>query len=83
MLSIEELVKLTALDSAQLIEVIQSKGVGNKVLVELERNSKNLKISLQLEARPDELELLRKKLSNTKIPPFQLELRPLTLITYL
>ena len=60
-------------DSAQLIEVIQSKGVGNKVLVELERNSKNLKISLQLEARPDELELLRKKLSNTKIPPFQLE----------
>jgi cytochrome c biogenesis protein CcmG, thiol:disulfide interchange protein DsbE len=60
-------------DSTQLIDLIQSKGVGNQVLVELERNSKNIQISLQLEARPDELELLRKKLSNTKVPPFQLD----------
>jgi thiol-disulfide isomerase/thioredoxin len=61
------------IDSSQLIAFIQSKGVGNQVMVEVERNSKNLQISLQLEARPDELELLRKKLSYTKIPPFQLD----------
>lgn len=59
--------------ASQLIEYVQSKGVGNEVSVEYERNKKLLNLKLHLEARPDELELVRKQVLNTKIPDFQLE----------
>ena len=56
----------------QLISYIQSKGVGNEVKVELERDKKLITITLKLEARPDELELVRKKLMGKTIPEFKL-----------
>jgi thiol-disulfide isomerase/thioredoxin len=56
----------------QLIEYIQSKGVGNDVIVELERDNKLVSITLKLEARPDELELVRKKLIGKSFPDFKL-----------
>lgn len=60
-------------DSEKLISYIQSKGVGNEVLVEFERNNKSNSIKLKLEARPDDLELLRKKLLGNKVPNFTLD----------
>jgi thiol-disulfide isomerase/thioredoxin len=70
---IKKIDSTSILDSAGLISYIQSKGVGNQVTVELERNSKTLKLTLQLEARPDDLEVLRKKLVSTKLPIIPLE----------
>lgn len=61
------------LDSKQLISTIQSKGVGNEVTVEFERKSKTQSLTLKLEARPDDLELVRKKLVGKKVPKFNIE----------
>ncbi|MCB1175969.1 MAG: redoxin domain-containing protein [Leptospiraceae bacterium] len=59
-------------DSKQLIDLIQSKGVGNRVEVTFQRKGKVQKIGLNLEARPDELELLKKNLIGKKIPDLKL-----------
>jgi len=56
----------------QLINYVQSKGVGNDVKVELERDKKLITITLKLEARPDELELVKKKLLGKNVPEFKL-----------
>ncbi len=56
----------------QLINYVQSKGVGNDVKVELERDKKLITLTLKLEARPDELELVKKKLLGKNIPDFKL-----------
>ena len=63
----------TMKDSRELISYIQSKGVGNEVKIDFKRNTKNLSIKLKLEARPDDLELLRKNLVGVKVPSFNLE----------
>lgn len=57
----------------QLIGYIQSKGVGNEVIVEMERNQKNQSITLKLEPRPDDLDLVRKQSIGKQIPKFELQ----------
>lgn len=63
----------TMKDSKQLISYIQSKGVGNEVIIEFERNTKIINLKLKLEARPDDLDLIKKKLIGIKVPSFALE----------
>jgi cytochrome c biogenesis protein CcmG/thiol:disulfide interchange protein DsbE len=58
--------------SQQLISYILSKGVGNEVIVYFERDQKPKQLTLQLEAKPDDLELIRKKIIGVKLPEFQL-----------
>ena len=60
-------------DSKQLISLIQAKGVGNEVVVEFERNSKLVSLTLKLESRPDDLEVIKKKSLGKNIPQFSLE----------
>src|SRR5687768_6257637 len=47
---------------AELISVVQGKGVGAKVALRVLRDGKEQTITLALEARPDELKLLRDRL---------------------
>ena len=61
-------------DAKQLISFIQEKGVGNEVVIELIRAGKDMKITLKLEAKPDDLELIRKSLVGKKVPEFSLDL---------
>ena len=53
-----------------LIDRIATKAVGTKVTVEIKRGDKPLKITLELEARPEELALLKKQLLDKPAPPF-------------
>src|SRR4051794_1901830 len=48
--------------TAGLINRIQARGVGAKVKLQVQRGDKELTIELPLEARPDELSLLRAQL---------------------
>lgn len=57
--------------STQLIEYIRSKGVGNQVKIEFQREKKIQSIKLELEARPDDLSVINKKVLDTKIPKFK------------
>jgi thiol-disulfide isomerase/thioredoxin len=59
-------------DVRELISYIQSRGVGNEVKVEYVRAGKAMTLTLKLEAKPDELELLRKTLHGRKVPDFSL-----------
>ena len=61
-------------DAKQLITYIQAKGVGNEVIIDLIRAGKDMKITLKLEAKPDDLELIRKSLIGKKVPEFALDL---------
>lgn len=61
-------------DAKQLISYIQAKGVGNEVIIDLIRAGKDMKINLRLEAKPDDLELIRKSLVGKKVPEFSLDL---------
>jgi len=61
-------------DAKQLISYIQAKGVGNEVIIDITRAGKDLKIALKLEAKPDDLELIRKSVVGKKIPAFTLDL---------
>jgi thiol-disulfide isomerase/thioredoxin len=63
----------TMKDAKELTLYIQSKGVGNEVKIDFERSAKNLSIKLKLEARPDDLEVLRRNLVGVKVPSFNLE----------
>jgi len=60
-------------DARELTLYIQSKGVGNEVKIDFERSTKSMTIKLKLEARPDDLEVLRKNLIGVKVPNFNLE----------
>lgn len=60
-------------DVEQLISYIRSKGVGNEVSVEFERDKKPMKFAIKLEAKPDEFELVKKKLYGKLLPDFKLE----------
>lgn len=62
----------TMTDVKELISYIQSRGVGNEVSVEFLRAGKQQKLTFKLEAKPDELELLRKTLHGKKISEFSL-----------
>jgi thiol-disulfide isomerase/thioredoxin len=57
----------------ELIQLVQSKGVGNTVNVEFIRENSLKKLSLKLEARPDSTELIKKQLIGKKVPKFTLE----------
>ncbi len=57
----------------ELIGYIQSKGVGYEVLVEFEREKKPMKLSIKLEARPDEFAVVKKQLTGKPMPDFTLE----------
>ena len=57
----------------ELIQLVQSKGVGNIVTVEYIRENQVKKISLKLEAKPDSTELIKKQLIGKTIPKFTLE----------
>src|SRR5690242_9076205 len=48
----------------QLIDMVTSKGVGSKVKLWIVRDGKSVEIDLALEARPDELQLLKNQLEN-------------------
>jgi peroxiredoxin len=56
----------------QLIDLVTSKGVGSKVRLWIVRDGKTVEIDLALEARPDELALLRSQLENKPAPDFAL-----------
>jgi thiol-disulfide isomerase/thioredoxin len=58
----------------ELISYVQSKGVGNLVTVFFNRNKLSKETSLNLEAKPDMVSLLKKQLIGKKVPPFELEL---------
>lgn len=60
-------------DRKQLIDYVQSKGVGNEVTLEIEREKKILKLTLKLEAKPGELEVVQRQLIGKTLPEFQLE----------
>jgi thiol-disulfide isomerase/thioredoxin len=55
-----------------LIARIAAKGVGESVTLVLVRDGKERTVKLALEARPDEMELLRSRLLGKKAPPFAL-----------
>ncbi len=60
-------------DPAELIQLIQSKGVGFKVTLDLLRNSKSLSTSIQLVAQPDALAMLRKLYVDKPAPTLAVE----------
>ncbi len=59
-------------DPAELIERIGQKGVGEKVTLTLVRDGKEQKVTLPLEPRPDEVQLLRDHLLGKPAPAFAL-----------
>lgn len=69
---------ITAVDSVPvtspetLIRLIQSKGVGNEVTVQFSRDTKSEARKIKLQAKPDELELLRQKFVGKPAPAFDL-----------
>lgn len=60
---------------AELIDYVQGRGVGARVTLRLLRGDRELRVELALEARPDELALLRERLIGKSAPPFALEER--------
>jgi peroxiredoxin len=56
----------------QLIDLVTSKGVGSKVRLWIARDGKAVEIDLALEARPDELQLLKSQLEGKPAPDFAL-----------
>jgi peroxiredoxin len=58
-------------DPALLIEKVQEKGVGEKVSLAVLREGKALKVTLALEARPDDLQLLRTRLIDKPAPAIE------------
>jgi cytochrome c biogenesis protein CcmG, thiol:disulfide interchange protein DsbE len=62
-----------SIDTAtELISRIQEKGIGQRVTLTVARGGKTLRFDLALEARPDQLELLRSHLVGRKAPAFAL-----------
>lgn len=59
-------------EAEQMIKYIRSKGVGNEVKVEFERENKKNKLAITLEAKPDEFEVVKKQLSGKEVPEFKL-----------
>lgn len=57
-------------DPADLIQRIQDKGVGEKVTLKILRAGKEQDITLALEARPDDLQLLKSRLLDKPAPAF-------------
>ena len=60
-------------DPKELINAVQSSGIGQSVKVELLRNKKIVTKTLKLVVRPDELKLLRDRLVGKPAPNFDLE----------
>lgn len=58
---------------SELISYIQSKGVGTEVKVNFLRENKSKSLSLKLEAKPDQTELIKKQLLGKKLPELKLE----------
>jgi thiol-disulfide isomerase/thioredoxin len=58
---------------SELISYIQSKGVGTEVKVHFLREKKSKSLSLKLEAKPDQTELIKKQLLGKKLPELKLE----------
>jgi thiol-disulfide isomerase/thioredoxin len=58
---------------AELIGAVQEKGVGSKVALVVRRGDKELKVELQLAARPDEQQMLRDHLIGKPAPAFVTE----------
>jgi thiol-disulfide isomerase/thioredoxin len=56
----------------ELIGRVQERGVGQRVTLKVLRSGKDLTIALALEARPDELKMLRDQLLGKPAPPFEL-----------
>ena len=56
----------------ELIAAIQAQGVGNMVDITFERGGVSSKKSIRLIAKPDELEMIRKKLVGKPVPKFDL-----------
>ncbi len=57
----------------ELINYIQSKGVGTEVKVNFIREKKSQSLSLKLEAKPDQTELVKKQLIGKKLPELKLQ----------
>ncbi|MDX1959844.1 MAG: redoxin domain-containing protein [Leptospiraceae bacterium] len=57
----------------ELISYVQSKGVGNEVTIEYLRDNIAKKLTLKLEAKPDQLELVKKQVIGKKFPEISLE----------
>ena len=57
----------------QLIETVAKKGIGAKVSVALLRDGKAMTFSLTLEAKPEAMAIVKKKLLNKPAPPFALD----------
>ncbi|HMV40949.1 MAG TPA: redoxin domain-containing protein [Leptospiraceae bacterium] len=59
-------------ESEQMIKYIRSKGVGNEVKVEFERDTKKKKLAIVLEAKPDEFDVVKKQLLGKEVVDFKL-----------
>lgn len=70
---IKKMDSVSVKDRKQLIEYVQSKGVGNEVTVEIERDKKLLKLTMKLEAKPGEMEVVQRQLIGKTLPDFKLE----------
>lgn len=64
--------KTTVKTPAELIKTVQAAGVGTTVTVHFLRAGKKESRSLELVSRPEELELVRKRLLNNQAPDFNL-----------
>ena len=60
---------------AELIRLVEAKGVGEKVVLKLHRGEGDVSVTLSLEARPDELAMLRARLIGKPAPAFVLSQR--------
>lgn len=59
-------------EATELIRRVRAKGVGTKVTLTVLRGAKTMKVTLALEARPDQLELLRSHLVGKPAPALAL-----------
>jgi thiol-disulfide isomerase/thioredoxin len=70
---------ITAIDDTnvknrdELLGVLRAKGVGNSVVVHFNRQGKDEKKTLKLEALPDRVQLMERQLLNKPVPAFSLE----------
>lgn len=62
--------------ASDLIAAVQDRGVGQKVALGLTRAGRPTQVTLALEARPDELELMRSRLVAKPVPKFELAAAP-------
>ena len=60
-------------EPTQLISAVQNSGIGQQVVVVLQRGKVKITKKLKLEARPDELKLIRDKLVGKPAPVFNLK----------